>query len=471
MTAGEYCFLALIVLRSGGVWFRLFLSDSAANYVTVFLVLAAITVRFFLIKPDGQSGRLFLKSLVDDQRNLYELVFMLLFVISSVVGVLWGGNRNAAILMSVIVVGMYSLGILIQDEHEWQTICKRFIRVVSVFAGVSLVFFFLGSVLRIVPSTGVVSYEWGDRSFSAASYFGLYYERQEISFMGYHGFRNCALFTEAPMFAFPLCISLAANVLLLKRRKTLETILLVLAAITTFSTTALVVLVVLGVYCLLEDKIEAILQATRSKTIIIGLLSAFALVISILILDKTQSGAGSFNVRLDHVQGAYRAFISSLPFGVGYGEDAIREFFARNQGISVGLPALVASTGILSLPVFFQPLGLVLAKSMICLDFDRVTFAGLFLWLFYLTAETGSIITWFTVAVLLVRPCSLSWKADNKSFKNLVRQLSEKGLVTFHSGASSRQIAAMASLAVFFVTAIMLASLIVLTMYLLSLSI
>ena len=82
-----------------------------------------------------------------------------------------------------------------------------FVKIILIFAIVSLIFWTFGSILKVVHPTNVVINNWNG-GLPTPSYFNLYFETQGIHFFGTTIIRNSGMFAEAPMWSLMLSSAL-----------------------------------------------------------------------------------------------------------------------------------------------------------------------------------------------------------------------------------------------------------------------
>lgn len=113
---------------------------------------------------------------------------------------------------------------------------RKFIQVMSVLAGFSLIMWFLGPLTGVIRPNSSVSFLWGNMIRKADSYFDVYFTSQrEATFINI--WRNTAFFTEAPKYCLLLTIAFLFETYFFKRRKIL--ILLGITIISTFAYTGM----------------------------------------------------------------------------------------------------------------------------------------------------------------------------------------------------------------------------------------
>ena len=119
-----------------------------------------------------------------------------------------------------------------------------------------------------------------------------------------------------------------------------------------------------------------------------------ACVIAVSIIDSkssTASGEASTAVRIDHVFACLQAFLHSPIIGVGYANtDAVLEFAINKQGISVGLPYLMASGGLILTLILLIPIFHKVGSTLKNRKFNFLFWEMSIVFLYFFTAITSA---------------------------------------------------------------------------------
>lgn len=219
--------------------------------------------------------------------------------------------------------------------------------VVAVVAAVSLFFYGFGTVLWWIRPQ-IVTFYWGESLRICPTYFHLYYEAQQIEFLGWELPRNCGVFPEAPGFAVFLVVAVAAEVLLRARPRLWRCALFVTATLTTVSAKAL--LLTAAVFVLRYLLWPPVGWSSRRRVWLCSAVGgALVLAATVLLWDKLTSVSGA--MRLDDAVACLRTFATAPLFGTGYWNDAsVVPFFSYpdryNNGLSVGAAVILAQGGL-----------------------------------------------------------------------------------------------------------------------------
>lgn len=390
LCALDYLFFLVLILLTGSIWVRQVDFDININILRVVALLIPLIVfslKVYLYPKTRIEGAAFCCGII-------AVCMAVMFLVP-------GGSFNSTILFFAPMLAFLAYAYSFRSKEDIKRSLRRFVNLVTIIAAVSLFFFVFGSVFHLIRPSGTVQFEW-DWTRSAATYNFLYYEPQKTYMLGYEGVRNCAIFTEAPMFVFILVCALGIQVLFLKSSKP-RSIILLATIITTFSTTGYVAIFL--VYILkfwIESERKPSMQKIR-LFFVPAMIICIALMVAFFLDDK--SSTGSYDIRTDHLAACWNVFFDSFPFGCGLGNvDHIFSYTLFDQGIAVGLPYLFAESGIIGIGLVFGPIAFALLKSR---GIDRkrlLAMAAVLVWLLFCTSlHFNSMIEWWLLEVLFLR--------------------------------------------------------------------
>lgn len=297
--------------------------------------------------------------------------------------------------------------LIIQNSNKY--IWKAYVNVIVVLSVISLFFYLFGSILHLIPETGITGINWGatwDTS-SVRTFFNLYYEAQRMKITdSYRIIRNCGVFAEAPMYNFVLCTALGVELFLQERTSKWKCMIITITIFTTLSTTGILFLVVAGALYIVEYAYRENILAAHKK--LFGSILFIGVVMVLLILwTKTfsPSGAGSMNVRTDHLWACVKALIENPFLGCGYlNSDVVLSYAEHKQGLSVGLPYFFACGGVVLGLVLVFPYITNLKNAFKKKEFKEICFETLFLMLYFFTAITDRpLLLFFITYITLYR--------------------------------------------------------------------
>jgi len=291
------------------------------------------------------------------------------------------------------------MGCMLRQVGQLQNMYGKFVNVICVFAGVSLVFYFFVNVIPVLSPTRYYSYEW-TWGYSVPSYFGLYFNPMKIGFGGVAFARNCGVFPEAPMFVYPLSFALTIHDLLLPEhmQHKYKRLLLIVTLITTFSTTAYMMLILLYGYKFVTNKNKRVKSAKFVMIPIALLIVAYLL--TVIIEEKI--GTSSYGIRMDHVLASLKCFAATHLLGCGIGNaEYVERFMIYRQGIACGIPYMFAQGGLMWAAFYLIPLIRTAIKGW-SRNKNVTWFMVLFFVLLFMTACQARPITWFIFGMIVV---------------------------------------------------------------------
>lgn len=254
---------------------------------------------------------------------------------------------------------------------------NTFVKIILIFAIVSLIFWTFGSILKVVHPTNVVINNWnGGRP--TPSYFNLYFETQGIHFFGTTITRNSGIFAEAPMWSLMLSSAFIIQELFLENSiKRLS--LLTLTILTTVSTTGIFVIGILLIY--------RVLMLKKSLFKYVSLITIPIVIYALLQVWEEKSDSISASIRFDdYIAGflAWRAnffFGSGLTLGLKAIESNMNTLIRTNLGYSNSLFVILAQGGvILGIFYLYPVIGVLIKKGV---SIDTKMFALLFIILLF----------------------------------------------------------------------------------------
>ena len=237
---------------------------------------------------------------------------------------------------------------------------KAFSNIVCFISICSLFFWFLGSVLQIMPGRTSTTYFWASEDLPTYTYFHLYYENP-IQNIGQSIARNVGVFTEAPGYSsiltYALLIEFGIKNSEKSRSRWVRIMILSCTMITTFSTKGIIA-------ALLLFYLDFVLAKTSNKYIkVMKILSSACLILVVVYVGVSLASArlntGSGAMRIDDIQSEIKAWLDSPLWGVGYENDeAIWKYqtvIRDSGGLSMGITVIMAYGGVLFLALYVIP--------------------------------------------------------------------------------------------------------------------
>lgn len=387
----EYIFWILIILSMGSIWTRY-----GVLYENLGLMKAGIIVMSLILAC--------IKFFIQGEKLSIYIVYWLLFFILCMIFYSFIHTDNSKAISSIFapLICFLLFAGTIKTTGKLKEFGRKLIKLITIIASVSLVFYIFGSLSGVISPSGTVKFYW-DWERSVSTYWGLYFEPQKISLFGYEGIRNCAIFAEAPMYVFLLSIALIFQELLMEPNRKVS-FLLVVTLITTFSTTGYITIILLyGLKFMIPN------MRKRNGFEIIRILfipiTIFTVMFLITNMVDSKSVTGSYSVRTDHMIGCFNVFIDTFPFGSGFGNKLnLFTQFRYKQGLSVGLPYFIAEGGVIAVLMILIPLLNYVMVVMKKKDWIKMIFPVVFLWLFMVTNVVyNSLLQWIVIDCLLIQ--------------------------------------------------------------------
>lgn len=281
-------------------------------------------------------------------------------------------------------------------------IWRRYSNIVLIIACVSFIFYLFGSIIPILPAFSTTKRVWGEWEPAVIkNFYYCYYESQYITIKGFHLWRNCSIFTEAPKYNFILCTALASEMFLSKRLRWWSIAILVFMITTTFCTTGFVIIVLTFLFYF-YNKYK---NSKRWKKLLPYfkwiLLGGILCIVGFFVI-KFFTTRGSLGVRADHMIACMKTFWNYKFFGAGWDNSAEVFIYAKyDQGIALGIPLIMAYGGVvltltLLIPFFHGFVEGVQAKQYSLLFFELI-----FLVHFFITIIPQTLVLMMAYVVLV----------------------------------------------------------------------
>lgn len=343
----EYLILFITFIFGQSVWIRMNYNPDIYEYLTI----AASCIALVSISFAWYRGRLKLY-----KRDMFRLIYILalFFLYCLLSSFKYIFSFRITLLRVILPFAVFYFYFL--RPNSFYGFMEKYARLVYYFAAISVVLYFLGSILHILPALSA-KYHWVGTTLKAKNYMHLMYECQNVDFFGTTFVRNCGIFCEAPSYAVPLLMALAYELFYNGKMNLKRIIVLLLTMITTYSTKALViacVAVLLKVILFSLGRGSNLSKSQRTVKNLVKLTMPVVfvglVVVAAMILNQKLDSA-SFADRMDNIQASLKAFFHSPLVGVGLGnERAITRYcryITKWQGLSMGATTLLAEGGLL----------------------------------------------------------------------------------------------------------------------------
>ena len=369
-------------------------------FVLLFLILKTQTVFTFFTRVDLHINLIFVfflalftfvrllkreLSITKNKKIVLCLFFYFLFIIFY--GVFTKCYYRPYYINYLIVIPLLFFNISASNNYknEINNIAHSFVNLMCLIAVISLLFYSLGSLSKIIEPTKYVTITWGLDKVIPTYYF-LHYDTQYVNLMGDVICRNSSIFTEAPMYSLCLAFALFYHVFFSKNRNSIIILTLVISLITTITFSAFFCLLVIYIMYMLE-KFKA---KINKKTVAIFILIFIVIVVLTIGVFITRSKTSSIAIRLDDLKATFKAFYNNVIFGVGMNNESsiikyIGEFRKHNKGLSNTIGLILAQGGIYYTIFYAIPfIGLLNKKTDYKIVFYLIfTFVSLFLFVYF----------------------------------------------------------------------------------------
>lgn len=390
----EYFFACLSVICVSCMWLRYGLGF---QYMFLFRLMIPVSAMFLVI----------LKVVLWRKHSVsIEWLKYLLFTMTCVMfSVLNNINSISSALEILLPFLTFITIVYFFDKQETNDLCACIVNVMTVISVVSLFFYIFGSILHIISPSGSVQYEWG-RTMHTRTYFGLYYEPQTSDNILSGTIRNCGIFGEATMYGYLLNTAYMLEKKSLRKRRGV----LLILGITILSTLATMPILAFALYegILFFTKRYENKQLNQLKFIFIPVILVVGAALALSIILDKMAGV-SYGIRMDHMKGCFSAFARTFPFGLGFSEsEALQGTFQYVQGLSVGIPYLLALGGVGGLLLFLIPSVRYAYYSFKFRKWGNVAFEVSFLVTFFFTNIVfNSTLQWLILAIFMRESCML----------------------------------------------------------------
>ena len=306
----EYLLAFFIVINCNTIWARLM--NENINLILTIICLLTINILLF-IPIMNKINKKFLDKMtfILIGLNIYNFIFILMNET----------NEKQYFIRFVVILSLLIFYIGIKRYYDdYLSVIYKLSDIIVLLAVISLIFYFLGSILHLINSNENVLIIWGGERY-VPSYYKMYFETQNITLFGIKLIRNSGIFTEAPMFNFVLCISLVIEFFLKDDKSKKRIAILILTIITTATTTGIAVMSFLIVLNKMLETKEGLLRNLLKYTLVL-IITVILLAISIAFINDKINGSrgkvGSFSVRMDDYKIGFEVLNDYKLHGVGF---------------------------------------------------------------------------------------------------------------------------------------------------------
>lgn len=348
MTMLEYLWALFLILNGNSVFHASSARDFKLLEISVFLTFLLLIFNFLLRRI--RATRL----------NVVFMIVILLYctLYLSVMQM----KINAGVFIKLFLLGGPAMFLLFVELHRQGRLMKlmeRFVNILCVLAVVSLVFWYLGVIAKVIQPNMYIPISWGNFTY-AEGFYGVHYAFQldTTFFPEAYIYRNSGIFAEAPMFNLWLDFSLAIELFLKEKPSKFKVVLLIVTILTTMSVTGILFVVIcLGLTSLINFKEMKLWN--KGMLLIVALVAvpamAYLLVQTFILKGDTQS----FEMRLSDYTGGARMWIDYPLFGAGFGNlKALKPYVYSPDGamgFSNSIMAVLSTGGAWMAVVYYVP--------------------------------------------------------------------------------------------------------------------
>lgn len=236
----------------------------------------------------------------------------------------------------------------------------RFADVVFLLAVISLYFWFMGEVFKLIEPNGYVEMAWGGQTI-AKGYYRIHFAFQldTTFFPDAFLFRNSGIFSEAPMFNLWLDLAVAIELFIRPKASKLRLIVLAVTVFTTLSVTGILFLVL----CVGLKAFAHMHSLNKWQTCLLIILAMVVIpLLSVLVIRSMsmKMDTVSYEMRLSDYGGGVRLWMDHPLLGAGYGSlTALLPYIYSPDGVlgfSNSVTAVLGTGGLWMALLFYIPL-------------------------------------------------------------------------------------------------------------------
>lgn len=352
----EYFLAFIIILESNSIFSQIY------GYHKI------IRILFVLFAVICIVGLIILNKCKFDKNFLY---FLLVDFIISILLVINTKSITGLGIIGLVFLGFTSLLFLYFQGLSLEKIkgfLGKFVNVVCVLALISLVFYSLSSVFNVIEPTGMIKVLWGKPYSEIETYYYLHFNTQTIYWLtGGPVVRNTGIYTEGPMYALIILLSIMFNVLIVDSGKKIDyikSVVLFFTMITTFSVTGIIGSVIVLFYYFIRffKKLEK--NSRKMFVYLFIFIIILLLPFGVSILDKKMATSSSSHRKMDIING-FNSFVEDPIIGKGINHERFDELNPEvGYGYSNAIIPVATDGGIILSCIYFLPTILLLVYSI-----------------------------------------------------------------------------------------------------------
>lgn len=323
--------------------------------VIMFLVLSLLIFIFLLPK-------IFEESILKKFILMFSLIVIIFFILNSFMF-----HFNAIHLITFLVIPLTYTSFFYFKKDPTDSFIKTIEYFTVINACISLLFWVMSNLG--VDFNSIISVHWGapeGMTRSLSGYFDISFVTQTLNVGDMTIIRNSSFFSEAPVYAYFLSISLLIELFIMNGRKSnFRTYVLLLTILSTLSTIGIVIAVSAVSYYYLFVYNSNSLAILKFFKKFFAIILAISVVITVLydkiVISDGSSSLSSSNIRADDFKACFLAFIQHPIIGNGLDNaNAIVKNmnplrYGFNTGLSTGMMVALAYGGVYLLLFYLMP--------------------------------------------------------------------------------------------------------------------
>lgn len=287
-----------------------------------FDVLSCLLLIFMVLCGNEKIGR----------QSFITIGKYIIFIIPVTIQALRHSNYILSFFAKYVLFAVCMFVAFYQNTKLIKDLIRIFTNIMLIICIISLIFYFLSTILHIIPSSGDFTVNWGS-VHNITNYFGIYFESSRGSLFGYE---NSAIFTESPVFDALICTATTFHLFYIEEKPSKgKSIIFYLSILTTFGTMGYIYILLSFVGILYIHALNKKTNKHNKLILICALLAVlpFASVVVLWILWRKSQTGYSFLLRSDDLMIALRVLKEHPILGVGFGDNNYFSIYANQNRI------------------------------------------------------------------------------------------------------------------------------------------
>lgn len=281
-------------------------------------------------------------------------------------------HMAAKTYMHLFMLGAPAAFVMFSESYRHGRLIRllgRITDVMCILALISLYFWFMGEVFKLIKPNGYVNIAWGGFD-EVKGYYGIHFAFQldTTFFPDAFLFRNSSIFSEAPMFNFWLDVAMAIELFMKPRASVLRILILGITVFTTLSVTGILFMVICVILCFML-RIGRMNRIQRAVFFVVALVVIPLLIVVVFKSMALKVDTKSYEMRLSDYVGGVRMWMDYPLFGNGFGNlKGFQDYVAVSNGVvgfSNSITAVLGTGGIWMALLYYVP--------HICMMFPKLT--------------------------------------------------------------------------------------------------